>query len=450
MRQICRTLRRVGKVAGLVVFILQACPLNVGRVIVAAETRGDEIQVAVEKAAQFLKFRQLENGAWSDYRGHQLGETALVGLALWHAERERSRAVIQAAEIVRNYCSRNADTYDTALAVMFLDSVRKAGDRRLLAATGNRIAGGQSQNAAWSYGIPGEGRADFRNTLARGDNSCTQFGVLGCWVARRHGAATDNALRNAGAYFRKSVDSNTGGWGYTANASATPSMTCAGLLGLAAAEGVALFPKRAGQPEKQGQSPRDEKQKLQDPFENPFKEKGRQEERAIAEEQEAARQPQPVDPPRPIDPMVQRAFAYLAEQLRSNPGLANDYYFLWSLERVGVIYGAETIGGVDWYEWGAGHLLAAQRPDGSWQGSYSPTIDTSFAILFLTRANMAGDLTAKLQGSGDPVTPSRAGGGNQLFKRIKRVPGNTPAAESSDASGQKQRPAEKQNPFQPN
>src|SRR4029079_11850524 len=30
-----------------------------------------------------------------------------------------------------------------------------------------------------------------------------------------------------------------------------------------------------------------------------------------------------------------------------------DFYFLWSLERVGVIYGLDKIGGVDWYDIGA-------------------------------------------------------------------------------------------------
>src|SRR5207248_1451542 len=55
-----------------------------------------------------------------------------------------------------------------------------------------------------------------------------------------------------------------------------------------------------------------------------------------------------------------------------------DYYFLWSLERVGVAYGLDTIGKKDWYRWGAEMLLVAQNPDGSWGND----VDTCFALLF--------------------------------------------------------------------
>ena len=45
------------------------------------------------------------------------------------------------------------------------------------------------------------------------------------------------------------------------------------------------------------------------------------------------------------------------------------YYFLWSLERVAVAYGLETIGNHDWYAWGARALLATQEKDGGWRAS---------------------------------------------------------------------------------
>src|SRR5205085_12039207 len=55
-------------------------------------------------------------------------------------------------------------------------------------------------------------------------------------------------------------------------------------------------------------------------------------------------------------------------------------YFLWSVERVGVLYDLPTIGNKDWYRWGAEILLANQMSAGNWDnGSYhgaSPTIDT--------------------------------------------------------------------------
>jgi len=43
-------------------------------------------------------------------------------------------------------------------------------------------------------------------------------------------------------------------------------------------------------------------------------------------------------------------------------------YFLWSVERVAVLYDLKTIGGKDWYGWGAQILLANQRGAGNWTG----------------------------------------------------------------------------------
>ncbi|MGH7168948.1 MAG: hypothetical protein ACRELG_01550, partial [Gemmataceae bacterium] len=75
-------------------------------------------------------------------------------------------------------------------------------------------------------------------------------------------------------------------------------------------------------------------------------------------------------------------------------------YFLWSLERVAVLYRMPAIGDKDWYRWGAQILVTNQHLKGSWSGGgypgSSPTLDTCLALLFLKRANLAKDLTAKL------------------------------------------------------
>ncbi|HEX7897585.1 MAG TPA: hypothetical protein VF950_07475 [Planctomycetota bacterium] len=66
------------------------------------------------------------------------------------------------------------------------------------------------------------------------------------------------------------------------------------------------------------------------------------------------------------------------------------YYYLYALERVGMLYDTPFIGNRDWYFDGAKVILAAQKPDGSWAESgpatMRPTWDTCFAILFLKRA----------------------------------------------------------------
>src|SRR5262249_6610152 len=77
------------------------------------------------------------------------------------------------------------------------------------------------------------------------------------------------------------------------------------------------------------------------------------------------------------------------------------YYFFWSLERVGMIFNLDTIGGKDWYNWGAEIILANQKPDGSWAGEYaSDGVDTCFALLFLVRSNLVRDLSSGLRHGG--------------------------------------------------
>jgi hypothetical protein len=77
-------------------------------------------------------------------------------------------------------------------------------------------------------------------------------------------------------------------------------------------------------------------------------------------------------------------------------------YLLWSVERVAVLYHLDTIGGKDWYSWGAKALVATQKEDGSWSfnnvyTAQSPIIDTCFALLFLRKANFVPTLTRDLR-----------------------------------------------------
>ncbi len=65
------------------------------------------------------------------------------------------------------------------------------------------------------------------------------------------------------------------------------------------------------------------------------------------------------------------------------------YYYLYALERAGILYGTETMGRHKWYPLGANFLIKAQRDDGSWSATEpasSAVWDTCWAILFLRRA----------------------------------------------------------------
>lgn len=65
------------------------------------------------------------------------------------------------------------------------------------------------------------------------------------------------------------------------------------------------------------------------------------------------------------------------------PKIAGVYYYLYSLERAGTLFGTEVMGRYVWYPEGARFLLENQGPDGSWG---TRTSHTCFAILFLRRA----------------------------------------------------------------
>ncbi len=65
------------------------------------------------------------------------------------------------------------------------------------------------------------------------------------------------------------------------------------------------------------------------------------------------------------------------------------YYFLYALERAGMLLDVPAIGKHDWYAEGAAAILDAQKADGSWYGGAkrcNSTWDTCFAILFLKKA----------------------------------------------------------------
>lgn len=62
---------------------------------------------------------------------------------------------------------------------------------------------------------------------------------------------------------------------------------------------------------------------------------------------------------------------------------AHHYYYLYGLERAGILTRARYFGEFDWYEEGAEFFLHEQEDDGGWPGAPE---DTCFAILFLKRA----------------------------------------------------------------
>jgi len=71
---------------------------------------------------------------------------------------------------------------------------------------------------------------------------------------------------------------------------------------------------------------------------------------------------------------------------------ADNTYYLYGLERVGLASGYKFFGGKNWYKDSGLNLIRAQGAAGSWNGAFPggvPTVATSYALLFLARGRNA-------------------------------------------------------------
>ena len=93
------------------------------------------------------------------------------------------------------------------------------------------------------------------------------------------------------------------------------------------------------------------------------------------------------------DTHVKEGMNWLTQHFAVN----TSYYYMYGLERTGILFGTEKLGDHFWYPEGAAVLLKAQNADGSWgkppaakpDDKGKLTQDTCFAILFLRRATRA-------------------------------------------------------------
>jgi hypothetical protein len=380
-------------------------------------TKEEEERVTelVSRGVAYLKKTQNPNtGTWP---GEHSDEYAgMAGLTLLECGVDAKDPVVQkAANFVRQKAKAFTGTYGLALYILFLDKLNDRSDKALIRELALRLAAGQTAAGGWTYnnkvlspeqtdlladllkeigtktfaefakeqperikryaplGKIGLGALQRRESKqndffrAGGDNSNTQFALLALWTARRHDLPLDRTLSLVVQRFRSSQNSD-GSWNYqgTHNASPLPTMTCAGLLGLAVGYG------------------------LNDAKDRP------------------ARGPQQ-------DEAIQKALAHLSNAIGQPPKqrggrtAPTQMYFLWSVERVAVLYQQKTIGDKEWYQWGLSMLSGRQQPDGSLQGGgghgSSPLVDTCFALLFLQRVNLAQDLTDKLRELAQGSTP---------------------------------------------
>ena len=178
------------------------------------------------------------------------------------------------------------------------------------------------------------------NIAQDGDNSVTQYALLGLQAASRSGIRIPRETWKRALDETRNRECEDGGWHYhQPGGSSYGSMTSAGICG------VAICRHELGET---------------DPTE---------------------------------DAAISRGLTWLDQNFSvdKNPNIGDEwvYYYLYSLERVGRILDTEFVGEHEWYPLGAAKLVHSQKGDGTWVGwnqEEDPRIATSFALLFLTRA----------------------------------------------------------------
>lgn len=306
---------------------------------VTAET----VDHAVERATAWLLAQRNEFGHWTqpghEQDRHWAGDTALATLALIVAGQDPRSAALTAALDWLSAQKLNG-TYTYAARAYTLSLVPGDTYRERL-----------EQDLAWllagvwpqSSDIPGAydyEAAPSNRTRGRWDNSVTQFGTLGVWLASDAGLRVpDEYWQIVGGHWLR-TQGDDGGWGYQGGDRASGSMTAAGVASL----------------------------------------------HIVLDQLYADRVRAAV----PVLAGIHHGMNWLGREYgEMNPHGSNEwqYYYLFGVERVGRASGRKYFGEKDWFEDGAAFLLRRQRADGSWPGygsNMSTLRNTAFALLFLS------------------------------------------------------------------
>jgi hypothetical protein len=362
--------------------------------------------------------------------GSNVGVLALAGLTLLECGLPPSDAAIEKVlKTVREQSPRLTFTYSVALCILFLDRLNHAperapdpADKALIQRLAVQMMAAQNGTGGWGYSCPLLAQDQYEAHLADikanrfrpgtfagtyDDNSINQFCTLALWAARKHDIKTDAALAMVERRYQQNQNED-GSWGYRArdNGYLKDATTCAGLIGLAVGQGIRddkATTKAQRDPTKDlyiakglayvakgiGKDPRRMSPK--------FREDRRKHTSDMLALNRLWQEGPEADRPAVMKRINDLDKAPLLKGTYFNSDSWGDLYFLWSVERVGVIFDLRRIGGKDWYDWGTDIILANQKEDGSWRDRFPGIPDTCFALLFLRRVNIAKDLTDKFR-----------------------------------------------------
>jgi len=300
-------------------------------------------------------------------RGHaankQVGESALMGLALLKAEVPASDPVVAAcaAKVLQRFSGGYVperqgghDIYEAAVATMLLANL-DGGQRNAVEALAQYLISHQKANGSWDY-----------NGRTQGDTSISQYAVLGLWEAENAGATIPPGVWDRAAQWFLSIQTPNGAWSYhpdDAGSHETVAMTAAGV-------GSLLICRRQLAPLRKAP---DSPSGLLVPL-NPQGASGH-----FDVQTSTAR----------LDQAVRAGLGWLGSHF-STANTANFgpsiYYALYGIERIGALAERDSLGRVNWFDMGRGYIQSTQQADGSWNSAHGPEMNTVWAILFLTKS----------------------------------------------------------------
>jgi len=313
-----------------------------------------QVSAAIQRGVARLRQDQGRDGHWRG-GGHEGGVTALAVLALLNAGLPANDPAV-ARGLKALAAVRNDRTYVVALKCQAFAACKLPQYRPDLEAAAKWLIAAQCPigtrgrtTGLWGYG--------HRNG---GDNSNTQFALLGLHEAAKAGVDVPKETWTLARTHFENVQNADGGWNYRNSGKSYGSMTAAGVASLYIC-GARLHV--AG-----------EKKFLAGVYPG------------------CGKYLQNTHLAKGLDWMTQNF------TVRENPGRGKSwvFYYLYALERVGMVSGKRNFGRHDWYRNGAAMLVAAEQ-GGRWGQSYQ----SALALLFLAKGNRPV-LIQKLQWGDSP------------------------------------------------
>lgn len=325
-----------------------------------SDARAQAVDPAVQRGLAFLKAK---------VGREKVGETALIALAMLKSDvppgdpalatcvaalRSRFESGVYKPERTGGH-----DIYEAAVVCLALANLDAESRRGELTAAAAFLMGRQNANGSWDY---------IQRTY--GDTSITQYAVLGLWEAENAGVPVPPRVWDrAAAWFLSVQNQSSGSWNYHRDEPdahpETISMTAAGLGSLLICQRQLLRYRRG----------LDSANPLLQPL--------------VAEGTAGAAKYVPEIPTARIDQAVKRGLGWLSNNFAtaSSPLIGpSAYYGLYGIERLGALADKDTLGRASWFETGRQFIISHQRADGAWDSTHGDTVNTAWAILFITKS----------------------------------------------------------------